>query len=82
MQDTWLAVIRGIEGFEGRSSVKTWVYRILVNTARKRGVRENRTVPWSSAFEQERQTVDRSCFQGRAIPARGTEGFSRRLADP
>ncbi|GAA4192463.1 sigma-70 family RNA polymerase sigma factor [Streptosporangium oxazolinicum] len=64
VQDTWLAVIRGIEGFEGRSSVKTWVYRILVNTARKRGVRENRTVPWSSAFERERQTVDRSCFQG------------------
>lgn len=64
VQDTWLAVIRGIEGFEGRSSVKTWVYRILVNTARKRGMRENRTVPWSSAFEQERQTVDRSRFQG------------------
>ncbi|MGJ6964363.1 RNA polymerase sigma factor [Streptosporangium sp. G11] len=64
VQDTWLAVIRGIEGFEGRSSVKTWVYRILVNTARRRGVRENRTVPWSSVFEQERQTVDRSCFQG------------------
>jgi RNA polymerase sigma factor (sigma-70 family) len=64
VQDTWLAVIKGIDGFEGRSSVKTWVYRILVNTARKRGVRENRTVPWSSAFEQEQPTVDRSCFQG------------------
>ncbi|WP_306860982.1 RNA polymerase sigma factor [Streptosporangium brasiliense] len=64
VQDTWLAVIRGIEGFEGRSSVKTWVYRILVNTAKKRGVRENRTVPWSSVFEQERPTVDRSRFQG------------------
>ncbi|MEV0389709.1 sigma-70 family RNA polymerase sigma factor [Nonomuraea sp. NPDC050643] len=50
VQDTWLAVIDGIGRFEGRSSVKTWVYRILVNTAKKRGVRESRTLPWS-AFE-------------------------------
>jgi RNA polymerase sigma factor (sigma-70 family) len=47
VQDTWLAVIGGIDSFEGRSSVKTWVYRILVNTAKKRGVRESRTLPWS-----------------------------------
>ncbi|MEU8382460.1 sigma-70 family RNA polymerase sigma factor [Streptosporangium sp. NPDC048865] len=71
VQDTWLAVIRGIEGFKGRSSVKTWVYRILVNTARRRGVRENRTVPWSSAFGQEKQAVDHSCFQGAGDPSPG-----------
>ncbi|MFC7646150.1 RNA polymerase sigma factor [Streptosporangium lutulentum] len=71
VQDTWLAVIKGIDGFEGRSSVKTWVYRILVNTARKRGVRENRTVPWSSAFEQEKPTIDRSSFQGADDPFPG-----------
>lgn len=71
VQDTWLAVVRGIGGFEGRSSVKTWVYRILVNTAKKRGMRENRTVPWSSVFEQERPTVDRSRFQGGDDPLPG-----------
>ncbi|MEV0346779.1 sigma-70 family RNA polymerase sigma factor [Nonomuraea sp. NPDC050680] len=48
VQDTWLAVIGGIDDFEGRSSVKTWVFRILVNTAKKRGVRERRTLPWSA----------------------------------
>ncbi|MEV4470830.1 MULTISPECIES: RNA polymerase sigma factor [Nonomuraea] len=48
VQDTWLAIIDGIDGFEQRSSVKTWVYRILVNTAKKRGVRESRTLPWST----------------------------------
>ena len=47
VQDTWLAVIRGIDRFEGRAALKTWVYQILVNTARKRGVREKRTVPVS-----------------------------------
>ncbi|GAA3694455.1 sigma-70 family RNA polymerase sigma factor [Nonomuraea antimicrobica] len=52
VQDTWLAVIDGIDAFEQRSSVKTWVYRILVNTAKKRGVRESRTLPWS-AFDRE-----------------------------
>jgi len=53
VQDTWLAVIGAIDGFEGRSSLKTWIFRILVNTARKRGVRESRTVPWSSVFVPE-----------------------------
>ena len=47
VQDTWLAVIQGLDGFAGRSSLKTWVFRILVNTAKRRGARESRTVPWS-----------------------------------
>jgi RNA polymerase sigma-70 factor (ECF subfamily) len=48
VQETWVAVIRGIDGFEGRSSVKTWVYRILMNIARTRGARESRSIPFSS----------------------------------
>lgn len=66
VQDTWLAVIRGIDRFEGRSSLRTWVYRILVNTAKKRGVREVRTVPWSSVVGEEDRgpTVDPSLFRG------------------
>lgn len=46
--DTWMAVVQGIERFEGRSSVKTWLFRILVNRAKTRGVRESRSVPFSS----------------------------------
>ena len=66
VQDTWLAVIRGIEQFEGRSALKTWVYQILVNTARKRGVREQRTVPASFLFTSDDHgpTVDPARFQG------------------
>jgi RNA polymerase sigma factor (sigma-70 family) len=64
VQDTWLAVIGAIDAFEGRSSVKTWVYRILVNTAKRRGERESRTVPWSSAFTPgEGPVVDASRFR-------------------
>jgi RNA polymerase sigma-70 factor (ECF subfamily) len=47
LQDTWLGVINGIDRFEGRSSLRTWIYRILLNNARTRGVREKRTLPFS-----------------------------------
>lgn len=47
VQDTWLAALRGIGGFEGRSSVRTWLFRILRNIARTRGQREARVTPFS-----------------------------------
>ncbi|HEY3140125.1 MAG TPA: RNA polymerase sigma factor [Acidimicrobiales bacterium] len=51
VQETWLAVIEGIDRFEQRSSVKTWIYRILMNKARTRGVRDKRVVPFSSMMD-------------------------------
>jgi RNA polymerase sigma-70 factor (ECF subfamily) len=48
VQETWLAVVKGLDSFEGRSSFKTWVFTILANRARTRGVREHRSVPFSS----------------------------------
>lgn len=74
VQDTWLAVIQGIGKFEGRSSLRTWVYRILVNTAKRRGGREARTVPWSSLLptpDDEGPTVDPSRFGGPGDPYPG-----------
>ncbi len=74
VQDTWLAVLQGIDRFEGRSSLRTWVYRILVNTAKRRGVRESRTVPWSSLDtdgEARGPTVDPALFRDADDPYPG-----------
>jgi RNA polymerase sigma-70 factor, ECF subfamily len=48
VQDTWLSVVRGLDAFEGRSSLRTWIFRILVNSAKTRSTRERRTVPFSA----------------------------------
>jgi RNA polymerase sigma-70 factor, ECF subfamily len=53
VQETWLGVIRGIGAFEGRSSVKTWIFHILANRGRTRGERESRSVPFSALLVQE-----------------------------
>lgn len=71
VQDTWLAVFKGLHRFEGRSAFRTWVYRILVSTAKKRGVRERRSVPWSSVAADAGPTVDPSLFRGPDDPYPG-----------
>ncbi|MEA2157465.1 MAG: hypothetical protein QOE11_3605 [Solirubrobacteraceae bacterium] len=48
VQETWLAVLSGIDRFEGRSSLKTWIHQILSNRARTRAVREHRSAPFSA----------------------------------
>ncbi|MBL8740152.1 MAG: RNA polymerase sigma factor, partial [Myxococcales bacterium] len=63
VQETWLAVLRGLPGFEGRSSFRTWLYRILTNSARKRGRREARCVPFSSLAREEAEADEH------AVPA-------------
>jgi RNA polymerase sigma-70 factor (ECF subfamily) len=61
VQDTWLGVLRGIDRFEGRSSLRTWLLAILVNRARTAGVRESRSVA-SSDSEGFTAAVDASRF--------------------
>lgn len=66
VQETWLGVLEGIDRFEGRSSVKTWILRILANVARTRAVREGRSLPFSSfdaaAGERGEPAVDTERF--------------------
>ena len=74
--ETWLAVIKGIDRFEGRSSVSTWIYRILANIARTRGVREQRSIPFSSAAgaldDGDGPVVDPGRFRPRGAEAAGS----------
>lgn len=56
VQETWLAVLQGIGAFEGRSSLKTWIFRILTNRARRRGEREARVIPFADLARQAMET--------------------------
>jgi len=68
VQETWLGVLNGIDRFEGRSSLRTWVFSILVNRARTRGERERRTVPFAALAREEGEdgfsAVDADRFVG------------------
>ncbi len=52
-QETWLGVLKGLERFEGRSSLKTWIFSIATNIATTRGQRERRSLPFSALVESE-----------------------------
>ena len=68
VQETWIAVVRGIDAFEGRSSLKTWIFRILTNVAMRAGARERRSVPFAALAEAE-NTGEPSVDPDRFLPA-------------
>jgi len=68
VQDTWLGVIQGIWAFEGRSSLKTWIFRILINRAKTRAVREGRTVPFAR-FDADVDVAETAVAPDRFSPA-------------
>jgi|RhiMethySRZTD1v2_1073278.scaffolds.fasta_scaffold48132_6 RNA polymerase sigma-70 factor, ECF subfamily len=51
-QETWLAVLNGLDRFEGRASLKTWIFRILANIAQTRAQRDSRSLPFSSLGDE------------------------------
>jgi RNA polymerase sigma-70 factor (ECF subfamily) len=71
VQDTWMAVVRGIDRFEGRSSFKTWLFRVLTNRARSAGYGEQRHLPSESA-----RAVDLSHFDAEGQWAQPVESWS------
>ena len=68
VQETWIGVMRGIDGFEGRASLKTWIFRILTNVAMRSGARERRSMPFSALAEAE-NTGEPSVDPDRFLPA-------------
>jgi RNA polymerase sigma-70 factor (ECF subfamily) len=80
VQDTWLNVFKGIDAFECRSSLKTWIFRILVNRAKTRGAGERRTIPFSSWETAESDAFDPELIIDRArIDAAAAESPERIL---
>src|SRR5713101_7903235 len=51
VQETWLGVLKGLDNFQGRCSLKTWIFQILINRAKPRGEREGRMIPFSAMFD-------------------------------
>ena len=64
VQETWMGVLNGLDRFEGRSSLKTWIFRILANRAKTRAQREGRSVPFSSLPEFTSELHEPERFQG------------------
>jgi RNA polymerase sigma-70 factor (ECF subfamily) len=66
VQDAWVGVLEGIDRFEGRSSLRTWIFRILVNIARNRGKREGRSVAFAvlAGGDLDHPSWDPSAFLG------------------
>jgi RNA polymerase sigma-70 factor (ECF subfamily) len=71
VQEAWLGIVKGLDGFEGRSSLRTWMYRIVANVAKTRGQREGRSVPFSSLAGADQPAVDPEWFQGAGDPVPG-----------
>jgi RNA polymerase sigma-70 factor, ECF subfamily len=62
VQETWLGVLRGLHSFEGRSTLRTWMFSILLNQARTRARRDARSLPFSALETEAHPTVDPAVF--------------------
>jgi RNA polymerase sigma-70 factor (ECF subfamily) len=71
VQDTWIAFLESLGRFEGRSSIKTWLFRILMNVARARLRKESRTVPLSTVADRDEPAVEPRRFHARWLPGIG-----------
>ena len=69
LQETWVGVLKGVDGFEGRSSLRTWIFRILSNTAKTRAARESRSTPFSSLGGGEGGSAEAAVDPDRFLPS-------------
>src|ERR1700694_816681 len=80
VQETWLTCLRSLDRFEGRSSLKTWIFGILVNVARSRRRKESRILPFASlgrgvVSDARRPTVDQSRFGADGMWQQGPQSW-------
>jgi RNA polymerase sigma-70 factor (ECF subfamily) len=79
VQETWLGVLRGLWSFEGRSSLRTWIFSILVNQARTRAKRDARSLPFSALETDDGSSIDAAAF---GADGRWTSAPARLDGDP
>ena len=68
-QETWIGVLQGIDRFEGRSSFRTWLFRILTNQAKRRGQREARSLPFAAFSQADADDGEPAVAPERFLPA-------------
>src|SRR3954463_1584324 len=71
VQETWVGVLRGIDRFEGRSALKTWIFQILANTAKRRAVRDCRCLTFSDLARDDEPAVEPDRFIPDGHPGAG-----------
>lgn len=81
VQDTWIAVVKGIDRFAGRSSLRTWVFKILTYQAKSRGQRERRSIPMS-AFQSAAGGSDEPALDASRFRPPDDSGWPGHWADP
>lgn len=74
VQEAWLGVFRGLHQFKEKSSLKTWIFRILTNCAKTRALREGRSIPFSSMLDYEIQFNESAVEAHRFIPVDDPQG--------
>src|SRR5712692_7273711 len=82
VQEAWLGVLQGLERFEGRSSLRTWIFRILTNCAKTRTLREGRSVPFSSLADDNSASSDPTVDPERFLPADSPQWPGRWVSFP
>jgi RNA polymerase sigma-70 factor (ECF subfamily) len=82
VQDTWVGVLHGLERFEQRASLKTWIFQILVNRARTAAGREGRTIPFAVAFDHATAPDEPAVEPDRFLTAEESNEFSGWWATP
>ncbi len=82
VQEAWMGVIQGLDRFEGRSSIKIWMFRILMNVVKTHSQREDRSVPFSSLWEADDKAVEPTFDAARywvSLPRSWGENLEERL---
>lgn len=82
VQDTWVGVLKGIDSFESHATLKTWIFRILINRAKTSAAREGRIIPFSEAWDAADDADEPAVAPDRFVPPESATGRPAWWASP